>query len=67
VPPLLLRALAVTDRTVREILEMGYQFEEPFVVDSSEIATRLGAVATPVEQGLERTVDAYRRATAATG
>jgi nucleoside-diphosphate-sugar epimerase len=67
VPPLLLRALAITDRTVREILEMGYQFEEPFVVDSSEIATRLGAVATPVEQGLERTVDAYRRATAATG
>ncbi len=65
VPPLLLRALAVTDPTVREILEMRYQFEEPFVVDSCDIATHLGAVATPMQQGLERTVDAYRTAVAA--
>ncbi len=64
VPVLLLRAMALTNRTVRELFEMGYQFEEPFVVDSSDITTRLGAMATPVEQGLEQTVDAYRRAAA---
>ena len=60
----LLGAMALTNRTVRELLETGYQFEEPFVVDSTDITTRLGAAATPVEQGLEQTVDAYRRTTA---
>lgn len=60
VPALLLRAIGLTDPTVREVLEMRYQFEEPFVVDSTEIATRLGARATPYDSGLEQTVDAYR-------
>lgn len=64
-PPLLLRAVALTNKTVRELLEMGYQFEEPFVVDSTDITTRLGAVATPMERGLEQTVDSYRRAAVA--
>jgi nucleoside-diphosphate-sugar epimerase len=64
VPVLLLRGMALTNRTGRELLEMGYQFEEPFVVDSTDITARLGAVATAVEQGLQRTVDAYRRVAA---
>ena len=46
VPALLLRAVALTNQTVRELLEMGYQFEEPFVVDSSDIRTLLGVQAT---------------------
>jgi nucleoside-diphosphate-sugar epimerase len=62
VPALLLRALAVRDPAVREILEMRYLFDEPFVVDSTDIRTLLGVAATPTDQGLERTVDAYRRA-----
>ncbi len=64
-PVLLLRAVALTNKTVRELLEMGYQFEEPFVVDSTDMTTLLGAVATPMERGLEQTVDSYRRAAAA--
>ena len=40
--PLLLRAVAVANPTVRELLEMQYQFDEPFVVDSSSITSRLG-------------------------
>jgi nucleoside-diphosphate-sugar epimerase len=62
VPALLLRALAVRDPAVREILEMRYLFDEPFVVDSTDIHTLLGVAATPTDHGLERTVDAYRRA-----
>ena len=48
-PPLLLRLAALTNPTLRELLEMQYQFEEPFIVESSKITT-IGATATPSEQ-----------------
>ena len=50
----------VFSRTVRELVEMEYLFEEPFVVDSSAIAERLGVRATPVEQALAETLESYR-------
>ena len=59
VPPLLLRLAALTNRTVRELLEMQYQFAEPFIVDSSKIANALGVHATPVEQALADTLATY--------
>ena len=61
VPPVLLRLAALTNRTVRELLEMQYQFAEPFIVDSSKIANVLGVNATPVEQALTDTLATYRR------
>ena len=60
--PLLLRALAVGNPTVREILEMQYQFEEPFIVDSTTFTTRLGMSATPLSDAVERTLATYRDA-----
>ena len=57
-PTVLLRLAGVRDPAVRAILEMGYLFEEPFVVDSSKITERLGLRATPVEEALERTARA---------
>jgi nucleoside-diphosphate-sugar epimerase len=60
--PLLLRALAVTNPTVREILEMQYQFEEPFIVDSTTFTTRLGMSATPLSDAVELTLATYRDA-----
>jgi nucleoside-diphosphate-sugar epimerase len=62
VHPLLLRLAAVTNRTVRELLEMQYQFDEPFIVDSTKIATQLGARATATEQALSETLTTYRAA-----
>ncbi len=62
-PPLLIRGLGLFNATVRELLEMGYQYEEPFVVDSSKITVKLGVQATPVEQALADTLAAYRHAT----
>ena len=59
VPPLLLRLAALTNPTVRELLEMQYQFAEPFIVDSSKIANALGVHATPVEQALADTLATY--------
>jgi len=59
-PALLLRALGLVNPTVRELVEMRYLFEEPFVVDSSKIATKLGVHATPLEQALADTLAGYR-------
>jgi nucleoside-diphosphate-sugar epimerase len=61
-PPILLRLAALTNRTLRELLEMQYQFEEPFIVDSNKITTTLGIQATPIEQALADTLAAYRSA-----
>jgi nucleoside-diphosphate-sugar epimerase len=58
-PPLLLRGLSLINATMRELLEMQYQFEEPFIVDSSKITNRLGLTATPLKQALAATLDAY--------
>ncbi|MEV7525887.1 hypothetical protein [Streptomyces sp. NPDC091371] len=59
-PAFALYAMGAVNRTVRELIEMQYEFAEPFVVDSSLARDRLGAVATPVEEALERTAEAYR-------
>ncbi len=61
VPVLVLRAMALVNPTVRELLEMRYQFDEPFIVDSTDFTSQLGGVATPMERGVEQTVDSYRR------
>jgi len=62
VPPLLLRAMAITNPVVRELLEMQYQFSEPFIVDSSKITKRLGVTATPLDQALSETLLSYSNA-----
>jgi nucleoside-diphosphate-sugar epimerase len=56
VPTLLVRV------AMPELAEMRYLFEEPFVVDSSRIAEKLGVRATPAEQALRETMAAYRPA-----
>ena len=60
-PPLLLRAMGVVNPGVRELVEMQYLFAEPFIVDSTKIASKLGVEATPVEQALADTLRDYGR------
>jgi nucleoside-diphosphate-sugar epimerase len=60
-PPLMLRALGLINPTVRELGEMQYLFEEPFIVDSSKIARKLGVQAPPIDQALDDTLTTYRR------
>jgi nucleoside-diphosphate-sugar epimerase len=66
-PTLLLRALGLTNPTVRELVEMRYLFQAPFIVDSGKIAARLGVKATPLDQALTETLDTYRSATTPAG
>ncbi|MGR7028165.1 NAD-dependent epimerase/dehydratase family protein [Geodermatophilus sp. URMC 62] len=58
-PSLALRALGLIDPTMRELVEMQYQFAEPFIVDSTKITNKLGVEATPLEQALADTGRTY--------
>jgi nucleoside-diphosphate-sugar epimerase len=58
--PYQLRVAALVNRTLRELLEMQYQFAEPFIVDSTKIASRLGVHATPLDEALAGTLAGYR-------
>lgn len=51
-PKLLLRMVGLFDGTVRGLLEMSYQFEQDYRVDSSKITQAYGLTATPMRQGL---------------
>lgn len=44
----------------REIVEMMYEFENPFVVDSSKFLREFGDITTPFEQGIRETLRWYR-------
>ena len=59
-PSLMLRVLGLVNPIVRELVEMRYQFEEPFIVDSSKIASKLGVQATPIDKALDDTLSTYR-------
>ncbi len=59
-PTLLLRALGVVNPTVREPPELQYKFQEPFILDSTKIASKLDVYATPLDQALADTVASYR-------
>jgi nucleoside-diphosphate-sugar epimerase len=44
----------------REVVEMMYEFEKPFVVDSSKFEQTFGMRATPLREAVKRTVAWYR-------
>lgn len=59
-PKLILRVIALFNADLRESMEMLYQFEEPFVVDSSKFEAAFGMTATPLEEAIAATVAWYR-------
>jgi nucleoside-diphosphate-sugar epimerase len=65
IPPFVLSLLGVFVPIVRELNEMSYQWEEPFVVDDARFRGRFGALATPLDAGVRDTL-AWAR-TALTG
>jgi nucleoside-diphosphate-sugar epimerase len=60
-PKLMVRALGLVNPTVRELGEMLYEFDEPFIVDSSKFERAFGMSATPAAEAVAQTVDWYRR------
>jgi nucleoside-diphosphate-sugar epimerase len=59
-PKVLVRVLGLFDPAMREMVEMLYEFEEPFVLDHSAFARAFGEDATPLREAIRRTVHWYR-------
>ena len=59
-PKLILRALGLFNPGVRELWEMLYEFEQPFIVDHSKYAAAFGDHATPLDEAIRHTVQWYR-------
>ena len=60
IPTWTLKAIGTVHSGTRELAEMVYQFDEPFVMDSSASEARLGLAPTPLETGVKATVDWWR-------
>ncbi|MFE5287537.1 NAD-dependent epimerase/dehydratase family protein [Nocardia sp. NPDC056611] len=56
-PAALLWAAGVFNRDAREMRELRYQFDRPFVLDSSAATSRFGLAPTPLEDTLRATLD----------
>jgi nucleoside-diphosphate-sugar epimerase len=59
-PDLLVRMLGLTSPMVREVAEMLYEFNEPFVVESSKFVQAFGDIATPHREAVRQTLEWYK-------
>jgi hypothetical protein len=59
-PKLAVRALGLFNPTIRELVELSYEFEQPFVLDSSKYQSTFGADATPLATAIAATVAWYQ-------
>ncbi len=60
-PKLLLRALGLFNSQVKEVVEMLYEFEEPFVVDSARFEQTFDTHATSLADAIKTTVAWFRQ------
>ena len=60
VPKLAVRALGLVNPMLRELAEISYQFDEPFVMDTSKYESTFGAAGTPLAAAIAATVAWYR-------
>jgi nucleoside-diphosphate-sugar epimerase len=60
VSKLALRALGLVNPTLRELAETSYQFDQPFILDTSKYQTAFGAAGTPLATAVAATVAWYR-------
>jgi len=60
VPKLAVRALALASPMMRGLAEMSYQFDQPFVLDTSKYETAFGAAGTPLADAVAATLAWYR-------
>jgi len=67
IPPAVLGVLSVFSPLLRELKEIRYQFDRPFVVDSSAFEAEFAVRATPVDEQVRATVDWWRERLASTG
>lgn len=57
-PKVAVRALGLFDPEMRPLRDVSYQFEQPFLMDSSATSAALGIEATDLDEAIRRTIDA---------
>lgn len=60
IPNLAIKALGIVNPLIREVAEMLYEFNEPFVVNSSKFEKAFGNIATPHQQAISQTLAWFR-------
>ncbi|MGW2561537.1 NAD-dependent epimerase/dehydratase family protein [Streptomyces sp. NPDC001514] len=65
--PAVLGVVSVVSPLIRELKEIRYQFDHPFVVDSSAYEAEFAVRATPIAEQVKVTVDWWRERLAAAG
>jgi nucleoside-diphosphate-sugar epimerase len=60
-PDWTLRTLGAVSPLLREVWKSSYQFQVPYVIDSTDTERELGVTATPWETALVTVADSYRR------
>jgi nucleoside-diphosphate-sugar epimerase len=63
-PKVVLRALGLVNPMMRGLAEMRYQFDEPFVLDTSKFVSTFGTATTPLSTAVADTVAWFRTQTA---
>ena len=61
-----LRALGLVNPLMRELAEMSYEFEQPFVLDTTKYVSTFGPAGTPLATAVSDTVAWYRTRTSIT-
>jgi len=59
-PALIIRAMGLINPMAREFSELSYQFDRPFVVDTSKYTATFGGAPTALREALARSVAWYR-------
>ncbi len=59
-PEIVLKLLGVFNPMMRELVEMQYEFNAPFIIDHSKFARAFGDISTPHAQAIKATVAWYR-------
>ena len=62
-PKLAVRALGLFNPTIREVVEMSYEFDAPFVLDTTKYQSTFGTDATPLPSAIAATVAWYQQRT----
>ncbi|MFK7804300.1 MAG: NAD-dependent epimerase/dehydratase family protein [Anaerolineae bacterium] len=58
---LMVRLLGLFNPVIRELHELMYEFQKPFVVDHSQFVAQFGNDVTPHKQAIQETVEWYRQ------
>lgn len=56
ITPMLLRAVGLFNPLAREVVEMAYEFEQPFIMDGAKFTRAFGGTPTPNQEAVHQTV-----------